>query len=117
MLAVLPCSISPLHLLPTSTVCMKLLAWPRLNSSRRLLPEPISMIRRDWLYLTFDSDRLGTSNCGARLRSAYCTTAPESSRRAERVFLSFDVSTAGLASAFFGFLAMLFLSVGGRGLL
>src|SRR5438034_8188590 len=75
------------------------------------------MMRRDWLYLTFDSERLGTSNCGARLRSAYCTTAPESSRRAASVFLSLEVSTAGLASAFFGFLAMLFLSVGGRRLL
>src|SRR2546421_2348982 len=103
MLAVLPCSIRPLHLLPTSTVCMKLFAWPRLNNSRRLLPEPISMIRRDWLYFTFDSERLGTSNCGARLRSAYCTTEPDSSRSAERVFLSLadnDAAAAGLRICF-----------------
>ena len=55
---------------------------------------------------TFESERLGTSKCGARLRSAKAVTSLATSPRLLRVFLSLSVSLTGGAADLVDFLAM-----------
>src|SRR5438477_13161616 len=74
MLAFLSSSIRALQPLATSSVCMKLLAMPRLKNRRSCAAAPISMMRLALLYLALDRARIGMRTLGSRFFLADSTT-------------------------------------------